>query len=157
MRRSLASALAIAFLTIGPSTRAQKPKDEPRRPKMPAGVDTNSAQVYYDYGLAKLNRDPEEAANSFYWAARINPLLADAYYGRRCALLLSDKWRFQKYEDDDRRTLQSDEVKRISSLYEVRSRNWLWFRSNPSSALKIELAAGRKSYASPVMISRVSL
>ena len=117
MRRSLASALAIAFLTIGPSTRAQKPKDEPRRPKMPAGVDTNSAQVYYDYGLAKLNRDPEEAANSFYCAARINPLLADAYYGRRCALLLSDKWRFQKYEDDDRRTLQSDEVKRIDSLY----------------------------------------
>jgi tetratricopeptide (TPR) repeat protein len=117
MRRSLASALAIAFLTIGPSAHAQKPKNEPRRPKMPAGVDTNSAQVYYDYGLEKLQRDPEEAANSFYWAARLNPLLADAYYARRCALLLSDKWRFQKYFEDDRRTLQSDEVKRIDSLY----------------------------------------
>ena len=117
MRRSLASALAIAFLTIAPSAHAQKPKNEPRRPKMPAGVDTNSAQVYYDYGLSKLQRDPEEAANSFYWATRINPLLADAYYGRRCALLLSDRWRFQKYEEDDRRTLQSDEVKRIDSLY----------------------------------------
>jgi len=117
MRRPFAFALAIASLSIGVSASAQKPKNEPRRPKMPAGADTNSAQVYYDYGIEKLQRDPEEAANSFYWAARLNPLNADAYYARRCALLLSDKWRFQKYYEDDRRTLQSDEVKRIDSLY----------------------------------------
>ena len=65
MRRLLASTLAIGSLAIGTLAAAQKPKDEPRRPKMPAGVDTNSAQVYYDYGLEKLQRDPEEAANSF--------------------------------------------------------------------------------------------
>jgi len=117
MRRPFAFALAIASLSIGVSASAQKPKNEPRRPKMPAGADTNSAQVYYDYGIEKLQRDPEEAANSFYWAARLNPLNADAYYARRCDLLLSDKWRFQKYYEDDRRTLQSDEVKRIDSLY----------------------------------------
>ena len=117
MRRLFASALAIASLAIGASAFAQKPKNEPRRPKMPAGADTNNAQLYYDYGLEKLQRDPEEAANSFYWAVRLNPLNAEGYYARYVALLLSDKWRFQKYYEDDRRTLQSDEVKRIDSLY----------------------------------------
>ena len=65
MRRSLAFALAIASLAIGVSASGQKPKNEPRRPKMPAGADTNNAQLYYDYGIDKLQRDPEEAANSF--------------------------------------------------------------------------------------------
>jgi tetratricopeptide (TPR) repeat protein len=118
MRRSpLLFALVIALLSGAHLTRAQKPKDEPKRPRLPAGVDTNNAQVYYDYGLEKLDRDPERAADAFYWAMRINPTSADAYYARRCALLLSDKYRFQKYEEDDRRTLQSDEIKRIDSLY----------------------------------------
>src|SRR5204863_7794917 len=92
---------------------------EPRRPRLPAGVDTNNARAYYDYGLAKLDRDPEDAADAFYWAIRINPTLADPYYARRSALLLSDKIRFQKYMEEDRRTLQSDEIKRIDSLYLV--------------------------------------
>jgi hypothetical protein len=67
--------------------------------------------------MEQLDRDPEVAAAAFYWAARLDPTSADAYYGRRCALLLADKWRFQKYIEEDRRTLQSSEVKRIDSLY----------------------------------------
>jgi hypothetical protein len=118
MRRSpLRYALVVALLTGSHFAVAQKPKNEPRRPRFPVGVDTNNAQVYYDYGLEKLERDPDQAADAFYWAARINPTLADAYYARRCALLLSDKYRFQKYYEDDRRTIQSDEIKRIDSLY----------------------------------------
>ena len=115
-RTSLLVALAIAFVTAHQAP-AQKHKDEPRRPRLPAGVDTNNAQVYYDFGLEKLERDPEQAADAFYWAMRLNPTSADAYYARRCALLLSDKYRFQKYEMDDRRTLESDEIKRIDSLF----------------------------------------
>lgn len=118
MRRSTPSfALVIALLAGAHVANAQKPKDEPKRPRFPAGVDTNNAQVYYDFGLEQLERDPEKAADAFYWAMRINPTTADAYFARRCALLLSDKYRFQKYMDDDRRTLQSDEIKRIDSLY----------------------------------------
>ena len=117
MRRSpLSFALVIALLAGAHGANAQKAKDEPKRPRFPSGVDTNNAQVYYDFGLEKLERDPEQAADAFYWAMRINPTSADAYFARRCALLLSDRYRFQKYMDDDRRTLQSDEVNRIVSL-----------------------------------------
>lgn len=118
MRRpALTSALVFALLAIAQLASGQKGKNEPRRPKLPAGVDTNNAQVYYEIGLEELERDPDKSADAFYWATRINPMLADAYYGRRCAMLLSDRWRFQKYYEDDRRTLQSDDVKRIDSLY----------------------------------------
>jgi len=114
--RRLSLPLAIALLAGSQLAYAQD-KNEPKRPKMPVGVDTNDARVYYDYGLEKFERDPEEAAKAFYWAVRINPTSADAYYARRCALLAEDRWRFQKYYEEDRRTIQSDEVKRIDSLY----------------------------------------
>lgn len=118
MRRSaLTSAIVLALVAGSQLAHAQKQEKEPRRPKVEAGADTNNAQTYYEYGLQKLEIDPEQAADAFYWALRINPMFADAYYGRRCAMLLSDKWRFRKYYEDDRRTLQSDEVKRIDSLY----------------------------------------
>jgi tetratricopeptide (TPR) repeat protein len=116
-RTARISALVLAVLAVGQFAFAQKPKKEPRRPKLPAGVDTNNARAYYDYGLAQLELDPEDAANAFYWSIRLNPTQPEAYYARRCALLLTDKIRFQQYMDDDRRTLQSDEIKRIDSLY----------------------------------------
>lgn len=117
LRLSLKSALVIALLSGSQLAFAQKPKKEPKRPKLPADADTNSAQRYYDLGLEKLDRDPDQAADAFYWAARINPTMAEAYYARRCALLVADRYRFQRYYEDDKRTIQSDEVKRIDSLY----------------------------------------
>src|SRR5689334_20030398 len=99
--RLLLSVLAVALALVTPGASAQQNKNEPRRPHLPAGLDSNSAQVYYDYGLEKLDRDPEEAANAFYWSMRLNPVSADAYYARRCALLLSDQYRFQRYVQGD--------------------------------------------------------
>ena len=97
-------------------SHAQTSAKEPKRPQLSADADTNSAASYFGYGRAQLARDPDAAADAFYWATRINPLMSEAYYGRRSALLLANK-RFQQYMDNDRRTLQSDEIKRIDSLY----------------------------------------
>jgi tetratricopeptide (TPR) repeat protein len=108
--------LAVLLAAASP-VAAQKGKEEPRRPALAADADTNDARAYYDFGLAKLEREPDKAADAFYWATRLNPTWADAYYARRSALLLSDRYRFQKYYEDDRRTLQSDAIKRIDSLY----------------------------------------
>jgi tetratricopeptide (TPR) repeat protein len=108
--------MALVVLVAASPALAQKNK-EPRRPALPAEADTNDAQVYYDYGIAKLQREPDKAADAFYWAMRLNPRWADAYYARRSALLLTDRYRFQKYYNDDRRTLESAEIRRIDSLY----------------------------------------
>src|SRR3954469_19634027 len=113
----LSLVLGLPALSARDVAQAQKGKDEPKRPRLSADADTNNARSYYDLGLEKLERDPELAADAFYWAARIDPTSADAYYARRCAMLLSDRFRFQRYYEDDRRTLQSSEVRRIDSLY----------------------------------------
>src|SRR5260370_9990844 len=109
LRLALPFALLCLFASATPSA-AQK---EPRRPKLPAGADTNNAFAYYDFALALLKEDPEKSADALYWAARINPTWADAFYARRVALLLSDKSRLLRYFNGDRRTIQSDEIKRI--------------------------------------------
>jgi tetratricopeptide (TPR) repeat protein len=111
----LACCIVLAVVVARPAS-GQKDKKEPSRPHVPIGVDTNDAQVYYDLGLAQLERDPKKAADAFFWAARLNPTGADAYYARRIALLLSDPRRLQRYWYGDRGTVQSDEIKRIDSL-----------------------------------------
>ncbi len=62
----------------------------PRRPKLDAGMDTNVAPAYYAFGLRHIDKDPERAAAAFYWATRIDPGYADAWYGRWAALLLAE-------------------------------------------------------------------
>lgn len=132
MRRWSSLSALVLVLAVATAS-AQKDKKEPRRPKLPVGVDTNSAQVYYDYGLEKLYKDPEAAADAFYWSIRLNPVGADAYYARRTALLMSDPYRLRRYMTGDRRTIQSDEVKRIDSLY------WYSRTINPFLYKKLDL------------------
>jgi tetratricopeptide (TPR) repeat protein len=114
-RLFLAVPLALACL-VAASAPADAQK-EPRRPKMPGGADTNDAHVYYEFALNALKDDPEKSADALYWATRIEPTWADAFYARRVALLLADKSLLLRYYGGDRRTIQSDDVKRIDSLY----------------------------------------
>jgi tetratricopeptide (TPR) repeat protein len=119
MPRFLAVAAAVAlFAVVSVPASAQRGKEkEPRRPQLAAGADTNDARVYYVFGNAQLARDPEKAADAFYWSARLEPLGADAFYARRIAMLLSDKSRLMRYWRGDKRTIQSDEIRRIDSMY----------------------------------------
>ncbi len=96
---------------------SQKQVTEPARPAMYAGADTNDAQAYYDFGLAQLEKDPMLADAGFYWAARLNPTRADAFYARRVAQLLTNSERLARYWRGDRSTLRSDDIRRIDSLY----------------------------------------
>jgi tetratricopeptide (TPR) repeat protein len=89
----------------------------PRRPKMPAGADTNSARVFYDFAMSNLRKDPEKAADALYWSTRLEPTWADAYYARRIALLLSNRRRLRSYWSGDRRTIESKEIRQIDSLF----------------------------------------
>src|SRR6266853_300071 len=64
-------------------------KREPKRPKLDAGRDTNSAGAYHQHGMLQLAKRPQVAADAFYWAARLEPSIAEPWYGRWCALLLA--------------------------------------------------------------------
>src|SRR5712664_1835711 len=90
-------------------------KREPKRPKLDAGRDTNSAGAYHQHGMLQLAKRPQVAADAFYWAARLDPSIAEPWYGRWCALLLAMQRRdmFALMNDDSR---YSKEVTSIDSL-----------------------------------------
>jgi tetratricopeptide (TPR) repeat protein len=111
----LAAALVVA---LGPGPLgAQKDQKEPRRPKLDAEADTNSAQAYYQLGMEKAQKRPHEAADAFYWASRLAPGWADPLYARWAALHLSMPQRKRvDYWFGERKVVMSDDVQRIDSL-----------------------------------------
>jgi tetratricopeptide (TPR) repeat protein len=88
----------------------------PKRPKIQSTTDTNDAAAYYQLGQQMLERDARLAADAFYWATRLNPVTAEGFYGLRTARHLSDMWRFKRYMEDDRKTIESRDVQQIDSL-----------------------------------------
>ena len=52
------------------------------RPPLPVGADTNDATAYYKLGDSAMTREQGLADRAFYWAIRLDPTMADAYYGR---------------------------------------------------------------------------
>lgn len=122
MQRSAATALPLLCLlllaTPGLAEAQGKDKEKaPKRPRLQAGSDTNDSRAYLDHGDRKLRANPREAADAFYWAMRLDPTSADALYGRRTALLMTDERRLQRYMEGDRRTITSPEIQRIDSLF----------------------------------------
>jgi tetratricopeptide (TPR) repeat protein len=109
-------ALASLLLAASIPALAQREK-EPKRPKLPAQADTNDARAYYDFALDQLGRDDDLAADALYWSTRLEPRWADPYYARRVAMLMSDPRRLVQYWSGDRRTIQSDGIRRIDSLF----------------------------------------
>jgi Tfp pilus assembly protein PilF len=110
-------ALALSLAAIGSVAPPAAAQQVPDRPTLAATADTNDAAAYYSAGMAVLDHDPEGAAASFYWASRLNPNMAPAFYARRVAMLLEDHRRLLRYWQGDEGTVKSKEIKQIDSLY----------------------------------------
>jgi predicted Zn-dependent protease len=113
--RHLCLALAIACSAAAP-LHAQKAEKIPRRPKLDPAADTNSASAYYFFGLQELRNRPDRAADAFYWASRLEPAWAEPLYGRRTALLLTDRRRLIDFVFGKEYVHRSAEVRRADSL-----------------------------------------
>lgn len=96
---------------------AQRGAREPRRPRLTAGADTNDANAYLQFGQRTIETNAGAAADAFYWASRLDPSSADAYYGRRTATLMRRASTFKGYMEGVRRTVFSDEMRANDSLY----------------------------------------
>jgi tetratricopeptide (TPR) repeat protein len=114
MRRIAAVALLVAFV-VAP-VGAQTAGAHPKRPELPFTRDTNDAHAYNELGQLKLSLEPRVAADAFYWAARLGPHAASAFYGQHTALLLADPASLRHYVDRDRKKPPSAEMLRIDSL-----------------------------------------
>lgn len=95
---------------------AQRLGPPPARPKG-AVADTNDAMAYLEYGNGAFERDPTSAASAFYWAARIDPALAEPLYARRAALLMTNPGLRTTFIDGGRRARESKQLRALDSLY----------------------------------------
>jgi tetratricopeptide (TPR) repeat protein len=120
IRVFLAALILVAAAThpsVPPPLAAQSPGVQPPRPALPATADVNNPRAYYDLGLDLIRSQPRAAADAFYWAYQLDPIAADALYGRYAALLLSDRERLLRYWQGERRTVRHPEMMAIDSLY----------------------------------------
>lgn len=108
--------IAVSIAIAAGFASAQSP-NQPARPELPGAADRNDPWTYYRIGQSSLRRDPRKAADAFYWATRLNPAWAEAYYGRRVALLLRDPRKLMLYFRGDRGVVRSKEAMGIDSLY----------------------------------------
>jgi len=108
--------LCLAALTTALTAQDRHAPKPPRRPSLPSGSDTCDANAYYRYGVMILRGDPSSAAAAFYWAERLAPTTAVAYYGERIARLIDDPYLLRGYVEDNRHVLESAEARRLDSL-----------------------------------------
>jgi len=108
--------LLITLLVVSP-LEAQKRRDEPKRPELPAGTDVNDPVAYYRHGMSRLERAPKEAAAAFYWASRLDPERPELLYAQRVAHLISEPRRLYNYMLGVRRVVRSKEIRALDSLY----------------------------------------
>ncbi|HEU4994448.1 MAG TPA: hypothetical protein VFT29_06490 [Gemmatimonadaceae bacterium] len=113
MLRRLPLPIALAALLLCSSTLAAQ--KTPKRPRLADG-DTNSARAYVEEGFRILEKDPRGAADAYYWAIRIDPSMADAFYGRRTAMMMAEPRRLLAYDRGSRGVMQSEEMQRLDSL-----------------------------------------
>ncbi|MFL5574978.1 MAG: tetratricopeptide repeat protein [Gemmatimonadaceae bacterium] len=112
-RGALLLSLTAAPLLATHAQGGRKPEPEPKRPRFTIPRDSNSAGAYYYHGLQVLSSKPTEAADAFWWAARLDPQWAEPLYARRVALHMADT---RRYADYLRGRGYAKEVQRIDSL-----------------------------------------
>jgi tetratricopeptide (TPR) repeat protein len=109
--------LLLTFCLVRPALAAQEKADLPPRPPLAANQDTNDANTYYLSGVSQLQSHPQRASDAFFWATRLNPALAEAWYGRWAALLLTqDEEVLTDYWEQSSRTKTGAEIHKIDSL-----------------------------------------
>ncbi len=87
-----------------------------RRPRLPAGADTNDANAYFSHAQRLLNERPAESALAFYWAARLDPSSSEALDGRRASAILGKLPLMKLYFEGGRRRRDNKELKALDSL-----------------------------------------
>ena len=107
--------IAFSFALAAAPALSQRAQQQPPRPELPAGGDRNDPWTYYRLAQSALPGSPQKAADAYYWAGRLNPVWAEAFYGRRTALLLSDMRMLTRYWRGDKGAVR--ETMWIDSLY----------------------------------------
>lgn len=116
MRPMIRLAALFAAIIALATTVAEAQRAPPRRPRLAEGADTNDAALYFQLANERLERNPEQAAAAFYWAARLDPMSPLTLYGQYAATLILDPAKLNKYIQREPRFMTSREARGLDSL-----------------------------------------
>ena len=111
---TLGAALFGLFLCI--PLGAQPAENEPARPRLEAGADTNDWGSYHELGVHLMFTQPQKAADAFYWASRLDPGEAGPLYYQWRALWMSNPALRRRYFRGDRKALASVFAQRANAM-----------------------------------------
>jgi tetratricopeptide (TPR) repeat protein len=92
------------------------------RPPLPDSADPNDPVAYYRVGLREMDSQFGLADRAFYWATRLNPYFAEAYYARW--VLLRQRWAWRVLPDstiarrDESATAAADSLLARATMYD---------------------------------------
>jgi hypothetical protein len=105
----------LALIAVAGAARGQA-QTAFKRPRLTADADTNDARAYYDFGVLVLRNEPWKAAAAFYWASRLDPAWAEAFYAQRIAALMAQEHLLIGYLEGNRSVVNSRDAQHLDSL-----------------------------------------
>src|ERR1051325_3603975 len=115
---SLRTAVLLLCALVAPLADAQ-------RPALPRDKDPNDWEAYYDLGVQQLGHSADRAEAAFVWASHLRPDRPEPLYAQWLVFHMRDGQRFERYLQDDEKTLHDPGVVRADSLRAAA------FRRNP--------------------------
>ena len=89
-----------------------------QRPRLPTGVDPYDWEAYFDWGTNHIAKDLTAADEAIVWSSRLRPDRAEPLYARWITFWAKDIRQFEKYLNDDEKTLHDPRVAEAEGLRE---------------------------------------
>jgi tetratricopeptide (TPR) repeat protein len=109
--RSVAVVCCIAFSSVALAQGNQAPR-------LPAGVDPNDWEAYFDWGTEHIAKDLTAADAAIVWSSRLRPDRAEPLYARWIDFWAKDIRLYEKYLNDDESTIRDSRVIEAERLRE---------------------------------------
>ena len=108
-RSLLVTALALTIPTVGAAQSEAKPR-------LPTGVDPFDWEAYFDWGTEHLAKDLTASDSAILWSSRLRPDRAEPLFARWITFWARDIRLFEKYLEDDDKTLHEPRVAEAEAL-----------------------------------------
>lgn len=88
------------------------------KPRLPTGVDPFDWEAYFDWGTEHIAKDLTASDSAILWSSRVRPDRAEPLFARWIVFWARDIRQFEKYLNDDEKTLHDPRVAEAETLRE---------------------------------------
>lgn len=115
-RAVLSCVVALLLCLVLPCLARAQGDDQP--PRLPTGVDPNDWEVYFDWATEHIGKNVTDAEAAIVWSSRLRPDRAEPLFARWIAFWARDIGLYEKYLEEDEKTLRDPRVLEAEALRE---------------------------------------